>query len=80
MKNLIANCNYAVLSFNDELNVVRDDEDQDDVFHSCEQFKGDNLELWKTREDGFHFVYCQRMQIGYWVHPRLVDIEITIGQ
>tara|TARA_R110000851_G_scaffold6623_2_gene26584 strand:+ start:44 stop:274 length:231 start_codon:yes stop_codon:yes gene_type:complete len=39
-----------------------------------DQQKGDLLELWKFREgDGFFFVYCSKLEIGYWCHPALVE-------
>jgi hypothetical protein len=42
---------------------------------AIDQFKGDRLEVWKGREDGFLFVYCNRLEIGYWVNPKLVEVN-----
>ena len=59
----------------ESLTFIRDDEDQSDAGGSITQYKGSELEVWKTRGDGFHFVYCNRMEVGYWVTPTLIDVE-----
>lgn len=41
-----------------------------------DQFRGETLEVWQERSDGFYFVYSDRLEIGYWVHPRLIEINI----
>jgi hypothetical protein len=62
---------YSVLTVDDlgnpsdTLNAVLD----------IDQNQGDELEVWKTREDGFLFVYCHRLEIGYWAHPELLESE-----
>lgn len=66
-----ANRTYAIISFDDEFNVTLDDDSMEECI---DQVVGSDLEVWKTREDGFHFVYCERTEIGYWVHPDLIDI------
>jgi hypothetical protein len=49
--------------------------DDDDCVNVC-QYCGEELQYWKTRDnDGFHFVFSDRLNIGYWVHPRLVAIK-----
>ncbi len=40
-----------------------------------DQFKGECLDVWKERDDGFFFVYCERLEVGYWVSPKLITIR-----
>jgi hypothetical protein len=66
---------YVVLMINDEGVVV---EDGDCIDYEVRQYTNDELEVWKTRDDGFLFVYCNRMDIGYWVLPSNVEmIELS---
>lgn len=65
MKCAIANQDYTILAFDDEMDLV--EHDSPDIM--VDQFEGDKLEIWKEREDGFLFVYCNRLEIGYWVIP-----------
>lgn len=61
---------YSVLCLDSFGNVVGGNKPSDlDV----DQNKGDELEVWKHRDDGFLFVYCNRLEIGYWVNPKLVE-------
>lgn len=70
MKNAITVRGYAILELNEDGCTSEDGE----IY--VEQYKHDKLEYWKTRDsDGFHFVFCNRLEIGYWVHPDLVKIE-----
>jgi hypothetical protein len=71
MKNAIATTNYVVLELNEDGLPAGENDSELHV----EQYKGEKLEHWKTREDGFHFVFCNRLEIGYWVHPNLVEME-----
>ena len=74
MKQATVNKTYNVLAFDEDLTVVNND----NAVIEIDQFKGDTLEVWKTREkDGFIFVYCKRMGIGYWVIPSHIDIQLT---
>lgn len=61
--------NFTVLELN-SLGELRTHE-EDDCF-DVSQYTGEVLEVWKERSDGFLFVYGCRLEIGYWVHPRLV--------
>ena len=61
---------YNVLSLDDDLEIVKDDNADIEI----DQFKGEELEVWKEREDGFLFVYCNRLEIGYWVMPGHISI------
>lgn len=70
MKTGIANQDYTILSFDDEMNLV--DHDLPDIM--IDQFDGDKLEIWKERDDGFLFVYCNRLEVGYWVIPSHITI------
>jgi len=64
-KRAFANKTYNILAFDEDLTIVENDNADIEI----DQFEGDILEVWKTREDGFLFVYCNRMEIGYWVMP-----------
>lgn len=72
MKKAKANKTYAVLILDENGLVIEPDD-----LSSCmdvDQFKDEILEVWKEREDGFLFVYCERLEIGYWVSPNLITI------
>ena len=71
MKLAKARVTYNVLALDEDLTILEDPECAE---VEIDQFKGDDLEVWKTREDGMHFVYCNRMEIGYWVIPSHVTI------
>ena len=71
MKTAIVNKTYNVLAFDEDLTIVNDDNADIEI----DQFKGDELEVWKEREDGFLFVYCNRMGIGYWVMSSHININ-----
>ena len=66
MNKAIVNKTYAILQLDEDLVVINDDSAADIEIDQC---KGDILEVWKEREDGFLFVYCNRLEIGYWVIP-----------
>jgi len=72
MKTATVNTCYAILSLDEDLSVL---EDGDISSIDIDQFEGEELEVWKEREDGFHFVYCDRLKIGYWVNPKLITIK-----
>jgi hypothetical protein len=40
-----------------------------DVVEGCE------LEYFFTRDDGFHFVYHEGFELGFWVNPNLVEVK-----
>lgn len=66
---------FQVLGFDEDGHFVHEDDADDvDVATSLDQFAEDELELWKERDDGFLFVYCNNYGIGYWVTPSLVEI------
>lgn len=74
MRKAVANQNYQVLGLDEDGNIA--DTEYPDV--EVDQYQDDLLELWKTRKsDGFHFVYCNRLEIGYWVMPTLVT-EVAV--
>jgi hypothetical protein len=61
----------------DESGYVADDEDNCHL--GVPQHKDDIVDVWKTREDGFHFVYCNTLNIGYWVRPCAIEIiEVSL--
>jgi hypothetical protein len=67
---------YTILGVNGNDNVVVTDYDSDDVIAEVDQQLGDELEVWGEREsDNFYFVYSQRLEIGYWVHPNLIEFK-----
>ena len=66
----MANQDYVILAFDDDMNLV----DHDSPVGTVDQLEGDDLEIWNEREDGFLFVYSVRLKIGYWVHPKLITI------
>ena len=73
-----AKTDYTVLEINAVAMIIVPSEDKDtEVDTFIDQFKGDDLEVWKIREDGFLFVYCNRMKFGYWVHPELIALGET---
>ena len=65
MQKAKANQTYTILGLDEDLCVT--DAEYSDI--QIDQLKGDILEVWKEREDGFLFVYCNRLEIGYWVLP-----------
>lgn len=67
----IARYRYTILALNEYLGVVTDF-DNENVSVEIDQFKDEGLEVWKERDDGFLFVYCNRLEIGYWVMPTLI--------
>ena len=72
METAIANEDYTILALDDDL-VVDDKTDSHSI--SIDQFEGEELEVWRVREiDDFIFVYCNRLEIGYWVIPTLITI------
>ena len=73
MKKATANETYGFAAFNDEQQYVLADSDDADIF--IDQSKGDVLEVWKERDDGFYFVYSNELELGYWVHPRLITVS-----
>ena len=58
------NKTYAILAL-DEDGCIANEVDCPDI--QIDQYKGDILEVWKERADGFLFVYCNQLEIGYWV-------------
>jgi len=71
MKSAKVNQTYNILSFNEDMEL---DSDSPTADVEVDQFKGDDLEIWKEREDGFLFVYCNRLEIGYWVMPSHITV------
>jgi len=63
---------FAILTLDDDGCIV-----DDDGFSSLDvdQIIGEQLEVWKLRDDGFYFVYSARLEIGYWVNPSLIRIN-----
>ncbi len=74
MRTAVANCNYNIIALDDDLTVITDYENNT-VTIEIDQFEGDKLEVWKEREDGFLFVYCDRLEVGYWVIPSHVTLN-----
>jgi len=72
MKTATVDTGYSILQLDDDLVVITDDEMSS---IDIDQFEGEELEVWKTREDGFIFVYCNRLTLGYWVHPDLITLN-----
>lgn len=70
MKYGIVNNTYTILALDEDLEVVN--HDSPDI--AIDQCEGDKLEIWKEREDKFIFVYCNRLEIGYWVIPSHITI------
>mgnify|MGYP003658617596 CR=1 FL=1 len=66
----IAKNTYEIIGWDEENNISQEGSDI-----CIDQFKGDYLEVWKYRGDGFVFVYCNRIELGYWVHPDLITIS-----
>ena len=69
MKQATVKKTYAVICLDDNLELTEDDSPSITI----DQFEGEKLEIWKRREDGFCFVYCGRLEVGYWVHPRNIS-------
>jgi hypothetical protein len=70
MKTAIATATYTILALDEDLDIV--EHDSPDI--SIDQFEDEELEVWRTREDGFLFVYCNRLEVGYWVNPSHIKI------
>jgi len=73
MKKAKVNKTYSVLNLDEDGELVDDVENNGSCI-DVDQFKDDELEVWKEREDGFLFVYCNRLEIGYWVMPSHVTL------
>jgi hypothetical protein len=73
MRTGIVNQKYTVIALNEHLEITKDYENET-ITVEIEQNKGEELEVWKEREDGFLFVYCNRMEIGYWVIPSHINL------
>ena len=71
MKTATAKATYSVLCLDDDLVITENSSPSITI----DQLEGDKLEVWKKREDGFIFVYCNRLEIGYWVLPRLIKLS-----
>ena len=69
-KSAIAKSSYEIIGWDEDNNLSHSGSDL-----CIDQSKGDSLEVWKHRDDGFIFVYCARLGIGYWVHPGLIIIS-----
>lgn len=70
----IANQNYVIVTMDEDGFFIPYEEVEyvaDTI--SLEQYIGDRLEVWKEREDGFLFVFSEKLGIGYWVNPILID-------
>jgi hypothetical protein len=74
MKTGIAKETYNILALNDDGDIV-EGSSFEHLSVEIDQYKGDELEIWKERNDGFLFVYCKRMEVGYWVLPTLITIK-----
>jgi len=73
IKHLVVIKNYVILELTED--GLPAGEDDSEIL--VEQYEDEKLEYWKTREDGFHFVFCNRLGVGYWVHPNLVKMEAS---
>jgi hypothetical protein len=67
MRKAKTNKTYTVLSFDEEGGLLDGDADNEIGDIDVKQYRGETLEVWKERQDGFLFVYCNRLEIGYWV-------------
>ena len=76
MKIAKVNKTYSVLNLDEDGTVIKDVENESSCI-DVDQYKGDDIEVWKEREDGFLFVYCNRLEIGYWVIPSYITIKNT---
>lgn len=66
---------YVVIGVDNSGDVIPNDE-IDDCSTTIDQYQGETLIVWKTRKkDGAHFVYSNRLGIGYWVHPNLIKMD-----
>jgi hypothetical protein len=74
MKKGLARATYNVLALNDDGEIVEGDS-VESLSVEIDQHVGEELEVWQERNDGFLFVYCNRMEIGYWVLPSLITIK-----
>ena len=50
-------------------------EDVEQAMEDLDITKGCVLEYFFTRDDGFHFVYHNDFELGFWVHPDLVEVK-----
>tara|TARA_R110000787_G_scaffold150145_3_gene264074 strand:+ start:659 stop:997 length:339 start_codon:yes stop_codon:yes gene_type:complete len=73
MNTAIANETYSIVGLGE---VDTHTKHLSDMLTTIDQYKGDRLEVWKKRGGGFLFVYCNRLEIGYWVHPRLINVQV----
>ena len=65
----VAKVTYEIIGWDEDNNTTMTGGDV-----CIDQLKGDRLEVWKVRNDGFIFVYCNRLTLGYWVNPGLITI------
>ena len=65
---------HVIFLIDDQGVIVREELDTNVIDFDIEQYTDDELEIWKTRDDGFLFVYCNRIEIGYWIDPKLVEV------
>jgi len=70
MKTGIAKERYTILSLDEDMDVTDFDGEIE-----IDQFEGEEVEIWQERADGFLFAYCNRLEIGYWVIPSLIDVK-----
>ena len=73
MRKAKVNKTYSVLNLDEDGELIQDVEKEDSCI-DVDQCKDDELEVWIEREDGFLFVYCNRLELGYWVIPTHVTI------
>ena len=61
--------NYCVIAVNEYDEVIKDWDNENPTIE-IDQLTDDLLEVWRERDsDGFVFVYCDRLEIGYWCNP-----------
>jgi len=65
---------HVIFLIDDQSVIVHEELDTNVIDFDIEQYTDDELEIWKTRDDGFLFVYCNRIEIGYWIDPNLVEV------
>lgn len=75
MKIGTANQTYTILGLDDDQCVT----DCDHPSIMIDQYEDEKVEVWKEREDGFLFVYCNRLELGYWVLPSHIDLDNGCG-
>lgn len=66
-----ANQTYTIIGLDDDLCLTASDSPSIEI----DQYEDDVLEVWKEREDGFLFVFCNRLEIGYWVIPSHITLD-----